>query len=183
MAEIDRVPLPPDPNTRKPRLQIPPGSWDTHFHVFGSPHLIPYDITRPYTPPSAPVEHWLGMAAVLGIERGVMVQPVVHGYDNAQVLHTLAVGDGRLRAIVRNNPDISTADIKTLHAAGVRGIRFSFTEALHGHFDEGHLRSIVARVERHRWILDFHIEANDIAKYAEIFTVCPCQSSSTISAA
>ncbi len=173
MAEIDRVPLPPDPNTRRPRLQAPPGSWDTHFHAFGSPHLLPYDAKRPYTPPSAPVEHWFGMAGVLGIERGVMVQPVVHGYDNAQVLHTLRRGGGRLRAIVRNNPDISAAEIKTLHAAGVRGIRFSFTEALHGHFDEAHLRALVTRVEPHRWILDFHIEAEDVREHAEILRRLP----------
>jgi predicted TIM-barrel fold metal-dependent hydrolase len=173
MPEIDRVPLPPDPNTRPPRFKVPAGSWDTHFHVFGSPHLIPYDEKRPYTPPSAPIEHWLGMASVLGLERGVMVQPVVHGYDNSQVLRTLSVGDGKLRAIVRNNPDISKTDIDGLHAAGVRGIRFSFTEALHGHFDSAHLRSIVARVERYRWVLDFHVEANDIVRHAEILRTLP----------
>jgi predicted TIM-barrel fold metal-dependent hydrolase len=173
MSDIDRVPLPSDPNTRAPRFKAPPGSWDTHFHIFGPPHLIPYDVNRPYTPPAAPIEHWLGMAAVLGIQRGVMAQPVVHGYDNAQILHTLRVGEGRLRAFVRDNPDISSDEIERLHLAGVRGVRFSFKETLQGRFDEARLNSIVARVEPHRWILDFHIGANDVVRYAETLRKLP----------
>ncbi len=53
-----RVTFPPDPNPRKPRLVAPPGSWDTHFHVY-APHLFPFAEKRRYTPPAAPVEHYL----------------------------------------------------------------------------------------------------------------------------
>ena len=73
-----RVMLPPDPNPRKPRFTPPPGTCDTHFHVFGPPHLFPYVEGRRYTPPAAPIEHFFGMAAAIGIERGIMVQPNVH---------------------------------------------------------------------------------------------------------
>jgi Amidohydrolase len=55
----------------------------------------------------------------------------------------------------------------------VRGVRFSFREALHGHFDEARLQSIIARVEPRRWILDFHIEADDVLTYAEILRKLP----------
>ena len=173
MNDIDRVPLPPDPNTLQPRFVVPPGSWDTHFHVFGSPHLIAYSATRPYTPPAAPIEHYLGMASILGLERGVMVQPVVHGFDNRQVLHSLAKGEGRLRGIVRNNPDIGAPELANLHSVGVRGIRFSFAEGVKGHFDEAQLFGLVKRVEPFRWVLDFHIDPEDIVKHVEILGKLP----------
>lgn len=173
MDSRDRVNLPPDPNTRKPRFKLPAGAWDTHFHILGPPHLIPYSEDRPYTPPSCPVEHYFGMAAVVGLERGVMVHPIVHGFDNTLTFKTLEKGQGRLRGTVRNNPDLTAADIRKLHAAGVRSIRFTFAEALHGKFDERHLYDLVARVEPVRWVLDFHIDAVDVVKHAEILRRLP----------
>jgi 2-pyrone-4,6-dicarboxylate lactonase len=173
MSDIDRVPLPPDPNTRRPKFQPPPGACDTHFHVFGPPHLVPFSEDRPYTPPSAPVEHYLGMCRVLGVERGVLAQPIVHGFDNRQVFHTLARGEGRLRAVVRNNPDLSEPELRKLNDAGVRGLRFTFTERLHGTFDERQLAGLLRKVEPLHWILDFHIDPADIERYAEILRRLP----------
>src|SRR5690349_20077634 len=72
-----RVNFPPDPNPKKPRLAVPKGAVDTHFHVYGPPNIFPFVDKRRYTPPAAPVEHYLQVAAVLGLERGIMVQPNV----------------------------------------------------------------------------------------------------------
>ena len=54
---------PPDPNTRKPNFTPPPMSCDTHFHVFGPPETFPFVSTHEYTPPAAPLEHYLKMTA------------------------------------------------------------------------------------------------------------------------
>ena len=78
-----RVTFPPDPNPRKPRLVAPPGSWDTHFHVY-APHLFPFAEKRRYTPPAAPVEHYLQINSAIGLQRGVIVQPSVHGTNTAE---------------------------------------------------------------------------------------------------
>jgi hypothetical protein len=75
------IPFPPDPNPRKPRLAVPPGSW--HFHVFGPPHRFPYAESRRYSPPTAPIEHWLSVSSAIGIERGFVVTPSVHDLDPA----------------------------------------------------------------------------------------------------
>ena len=64
---------PPDPNTRKPNFTPPPMSCDTHFHVFGPPETFPFVSTHEYTPPAAPLEHYLKMTEVIGIQRGVVV--------------------------------------------------------------------------------------------------------------
>ena len=49
-----RVNFPPDPNPKKPRLKMPPGAWDTHFHVWGPPQVFPYAESRFFTPQAAP---------------------------------------------------------------------------------------------------------------------------------
>ena len=41
----ERVNFPPDPNPRMPKLVAPPGSWDTHFHVYGHIHQTTF-LTR-----------------------------------------------------------------------------------------------------------------------------------------
>jgi hypothetical protein len=87
--------MPPDPNPKLPQFTPPPNSCDTHFHVFGPPDKFPFAEKRAYTPPAAPVEHYFQMTAVLGIQRGVVVQPSLHGFDNTATLDAIARSNGR----------------------------------------------------------------------------------------
>ena len=66
----------------KPSLILPELACDCHAHIFGTPDAYPFAATRGYTPPPAPVSHYLAMAATVGLERVVIVQPSVYGYDN-----------------------------------------------------------------------------------------------------
>ena len=91
------------PIRSKPRLVAPPGSWDTHFHVY-APHLFPFAEKRRYTPPAAPVEHYLQINSALGLERGVIVQPSVHGTNTAVTMHAVANSNGRLVGMIRCDP-------------------------------------------------------------------------------
>ena len=168
-----RVTLPPDPNPRKPRFTPPAGTCDTHFHVFGPPHLFPYVESRRYTPPAAPIEHFLGMAAVVGIARGIMVQPQVHCWDSASTLDAIAKGEGRLRGMIHANPDFTEADHRKLHQGGVRGVRFNCVERNGGGFDERRLNQVVGRVQALGWPVDLHIEADFLERHAELVRRIP----------
>src|SRR5204863_8316427 len=72
-----------NPSPSKPKLRLPQGACDTHFHVFGPPQRFPYAAERAYTPDEAPKETLLKLHEHLGIERGVVVQSAAHGYDNS----------------------------------------------------------------------------------------------------
>src|SRR3954470_2854411 len=150
------VNLPPDPNPKRPRLKAPPGSWDTHFHVW-APHLFPYAEKRRYTPPAAPVEHWMKMADAIGIERGVLVQPSVHGDRPELVLDAIRKSQGRLRGMIIAKPDLTAAQIAELHAGGVRGVRFASRRGHGNSFDRGLFERIAQLVAPHRWVLDLQI--------------------------
>ena len=89
----------PDPNTRAPGWRLPPGACDTHAHVFGPPDVFPYAEKRRYTPPAAPIEHYMNMQRITGLSRAVFVTPTAHGHDNRVVLDAIEKRGGTARGI------------------------------------------------------------------------------------
>ena len=169
-----RMPFPPDPNPRKPRMHVPPGAWDTHFHAYGPPHLFPYAEERHLTPCAAPIEHYLAVARVLGFERGVVVQSLVHGdVDTRVTQNAIAQSDGRLRGVVRSYPKYEPEDIKRLHAAGIRGMRITPILRLGGQFDQAYLDRIVRLAAVKSWILLVHVDAESIVQLADAIRRIP----------
>jgi predicted TIM-barrel fold metal-dependent hydrolase len=169
------VTFPPNPCPSKPRFVPPPGSWDTHFLVYGPPNLFPYSETRRYTPPAAPVEHWLKIADAIGIDRGVMVQPSVHGTKTDITLNAVAKSDGRLRGMIRANSKLTDAEIRELHKGGVRGMRMPFAKKVRGTFDEAELRRNVSRLEAVNWVLCFQLDGTMIEEHADVIGSMPVQ--------
>ncbi len=110
MATSPRVCYPPDPNPKKPKLRMPAGAWDTHFHVCGPPHLFPFGDFPNFVPPAAPIEHYLAVAAVLGFERGVIVQHSIHGLDVSVTVDAIRKSDGRLRGMIFADPNLTAAE-------------------------------------------------------------------------
>ena len=76
----------PHPST--PKLQLPPGSWDTHCHVLGPTDKYPFAATTTINPADAPKEMLFALHAMLGIERCVIVQTATHGIPPANSVQT-----------------------------------------------------------------------------------------------
>ena len=173
-----RVNFPWDPNPRKPRFTPPPNTCDTHFHVWGPPNLFPYAESRRYTPPAAPIEHFWAMSSVIGVERGLLLHASAHGFDNAVTLDAVARSDGRLRAVLRATDRYDAAALKTLHAQGVRGMRFNFIERLKtsaesGLFDADLLQRVASQLAPLSWFIDLHIEPRLIVEQADVLRRLP----------
>jgi 2-pyrone-4,6-dicarboxylate lactonase len=166
-----RVTFPPDPNPRKPRLVAPPGGWDTHFHVY-APHLFPFAEKRRYTPPAAPVEHYLQINAALGLERGVIVQPSVHGTNTAVTLDAVAKSNGRLRGMVRCDPKLTPEQIDVLHAGGIRGLRFPISKHLGDSLNEDVFHHNTALMGRVGWVVDMQVDADVLVAKADMIKRC-----------
>src|SRR5437879_7603413 len=124
--------LPHHTTTPTPAFPPPPNSCDTHFPVLGPPELFPFLSTHDYTPPAAPLEHYLKMAAVIGMERAVVVQPSVHGLDNSATLDAIAKSGGRFRGVARIDDKTPKAELQKLHDGGIRGVRFNLLDRPQG---------------------------------------------------
>lgn len=156
-----------------PSRALPPGAWDTHFHVFGPRSRFPYSPKRKYTPPDAPLEDYLVLAARLGIARGVCVHPNLHGPDNAVTLDALRRSDGRFVGIVKLDEHASFEALRQMDAAGIRGVRFAFNPEHGGELD----RSLLARVSTWcaelGWCLDLHMAADALPELADAIARLP----------
>ena len=153
---------PPDPNTRKPRFTPPPHSCDTHFHVFGPPEQFPFVSTHEYTPPAAPLEHYLKMIAVIGIERAMVVQPSVHGLDNSATLDAIKNSKGKFSGVGRIDDKTAKDELKRLHEGGIRGVRFNLLDRPRGNVQLDVLDRCVDHITELGWSLDLHIDMKNL---------------------
>jgi len=161
--------MPPDPNTRKPGWIPPPRSCDTHFHVFGPPDQFDFAPTREYTPPGAPLEHYLNMLEVVGIERAVVVQPSVHGLDNAVTLDAIRRGGGRFLGVGRVDANTTRSEMERLREGGIRGVRFNLLERPRGNVELDEFDRVVEHIGALDWSVDLHIDpANLLAQEKRI---------------
>lgn len=154
------VALPFDPNPRQPRLPLPAGACDTHFHVFGPPNVFPYAASRRYEPPAGPIEYYWQMQRITGLERGVVVQPGAHGLDHAAMLDAMSRSGGRLKGVVSMDSATTDAELARFAAAGVVGARFALMSDRPG--DRAAIEAAVPRLARLGWSLDLHIEAEHL---------------------
>jgi predicted TIM-barrel fold metal-dependent hydrolase len=154
--------MPPDPNTRKPGFTPPANSCDTHFHIFGPPETFPFLSTHEYTPPAAPLEHYLKMTEVIGIERAVVVQPSVHGLDNSATLDAIARSQGRFRGIGRIDDKTTKDELQKLHDGGIRGVRFNLLDRPRGNVKLDVLDRCVERAIELGWSVDLHIDMKNL---------------------
>ena len=115
-----------NPAPSKPRLALPPGSCDAHVHVFGPAAQFAFSPARKFTPADAGKETLFALHRQLGIARCVIVQSMIHGFDNAVVEDAIAAGGGRYVGVALVAHDVPDAELQRLETAGFRGVRFHF---------------------------------------------------------
>lgn len=142
----------------RPRRPLPPGAWDTHFHVLGPQAKYPYSPTRKYTPPDAPLDRALAFHDSLGVARGLVVHANTHGFDNAVDLDAVARAGGRYFAVVRLDGKATPEDCRRLHEQGARGVRFAFNPQHGGTLDQRAFEHVLGCIDGLGWFVELHFE-------------------------
>ena len=158
---------------RQPKFKLPPGATDAHCHVFGPASKFPYAAGRRYTPEDAPKEMLRALHDYLGVERSVIVQASCHGKDNAAMLDCIASDPKRYRGVAIVDDSFSDTDCDTLHAGGVRGVRFNFVKHLGGAPDMGVFNRVVDRIKPRGWHVVLHLDAPDIIALSPMMRKLP----------
>ena len=152
--------LPPDGRLRAPRRSLPPGTVDTHAHIFDRFEKYPLSSSRKYHPPLCSREAWLALHQSLGVARGVQVNATPYGFDNTITEDFLREHRGRFVGVATIPPDIGDAHLKRLDAAGFRAAR------LMDQFANAATTSMLEPLARRVASLGWHIEIN-IARSAD----------------
>jgi 2-pyrone-4,6-dicarboxylate lactonase len=161
-------------NPTEPKLKLPAGACDAHFHVFGPRDKFAYAKDAPYVPEvDAPKDVLIDRHMFLGIERGVAVQSAAHGLDNSAAADLLAekkesyVGV----ALVPVNADMSL--LKKLHEQGFRGARFNYLQHLGGGPAMPELMKLATKLAVLNWHLQLHVESSMIVKMTPELKLSP----------
>ncbi len=108
--------------------------WDAHVHVFDAARPVAPGHYRPAHHPLVDIE---AVAARHGVGHLVLVQPSVYGDDNSLLLDALREGGGRHRGVIVVSSLPDDAALDTMHAWGVRGVRFNLVSPVGAGGDAG----------------------------------------------
>ena len=157
----------------EPQFRLPPGSVDAHCHVFGPGSVFPFAPERKYTPCDASKEQLFALRDHLGFARDVIVQATCHGTDNSALLDALKHSGNRARGVVTLKRSVTDQQLKDLHVAGVRGVRFNFVKRLVDFTPRDELMEIAARIAPLGWHVVVYFEAVDLPELWDFFTTLP----------
>lgn len=164
MMDPDYLPFHGNPS--KPEFKAPAGAVDAHCHVFGPADKFPYHPKRKYTPCDAPKEKLFELRDFLGFERNVIVQASCHGTDNAALVDALETAGDLARGVAVVDPAITENELKAMHQAGVRAVRFNFVKRLVDTTPREVFVSIAEKIKPLGWHIVVYFEAPDLEDLA-----------------
>lgn len=158
---------------RRPRLPSPPGTCDTHMHIFEPGYTVMPGTNLPSMPGT--IADYRKLRERLGITRTVIVQPAAYGRDNRCTLaamQALADDKHQTRGVAIVLPEDSDQHIAELTAAGIRGIRYHLLP--YGGVSWDTLREMAARVAPHGWHVQIQCEGGELAGREALLKSLPC---------
>ena len=157
----------------KPIFKVPARAVDAHCHVFGPGDEFPFAPERKYTPCDASKAQLCALRDHLGFARNVVVQATCHGADNCAMVDALVSSNGKARGVATVKRGVTDAELKTMHAAGVRGVRFNFVKRLVDFTPKDELLEIASRIAPLGWHVVIYFEAVDLPELWNFFTSLP----------
>jgi 2-pyrone-4,6-dicarboxylate lactonase len=157
-------------NPSKPTFVVPAGAVDAHCHVFGPGDIFPFAPERTYTPSDANSEQLFALRDFLGFEKNVVVQASCHGSDNSAMLDALDRSNDMARGVATVTPAITTDELASMHARGVRGVRFNYVKRLVAPKPDAYYRGIIEKIKPLGWHVVLYFEPSDLQEKYDFFT-------------
>ena len=157
-------------NTARPRLKAPPGTCDTHMHIYD--RRYPKAPTARIDAPDAPVSDYLKVRERLGIERTVVVQPSTYGTDNRCTIEAMKALGAGTRGVAVVDQTVTDAELERLTGLGIRGIRFFMLPG--GALSWDTLETMAARVAPFGWHVQLQLDGRQLPDYEAVLARLPC---------
>jgi len=157
----------------RPAFRLPQGAVDAHCHVFGPGDEFPYAPERKYTPCDASKRQLFALRDHLGFARNVIVQATCHGANNGAMVDACLASGGKARGVATVKRSVTDQELRHLHAAGVRGVRFNFVKRLVDFTPQDELLEIAGRVAALGWHVVVYFEAADLPELWGFFGALP----------
>ncbi len=147
--------VPHSAGTAIPRFAMPALACDCHHHIYD--RRYPAHPTATLLPDDATVADYRLLQQRLGLQRNVIVQPSTYGVDNRLLVDALKSFGPAARGVAVVDTQVTDAQLRALHEAGVRGIRFNLS------FLVGITPDMMVPLARRIAPLGWHIQVNGTA--------------------
>ncbi|MCC6947223.1 MAG: amidohydrolase family protein [Bradyrhizobiaceae bacterium] len=152
-----------------PRLKAPPGTCDTHMHIYD--RRFPLAPTAKIVHGDALVPDYLAVCKRLGIERTVVVQPTAYGTDNRCTLEAMAAIGPGARGVAVVDQSATDEELQRLTRLGIRGIRFFMLPG--GALPWEILETMAARVRNFGWHVQLQLDGRTLPEREAVLTRLP----------
>lgn len=169
----ESVAVPHSTGTAPPANPAPAGATDCHIHIFDP--RFPRKVTMAHNAAEwGTVADYRLFQRRLGLSRVVIVSPSSYGFDNACLVDALDAFGQRARGIAVIKADTPEAELKSLHAHGVRGIRLY---AEKGRVLPDELSSYANRIAALGWHIQFVVgrEPGAFDRFEKSLAQLPCR--------
>jgi predicted TIM-barrel fold metal-dependent hydrolase len=160
-------PAPNSSGSAPAKLKAPTGACDCHHHIY-DPARFPPSRPEVQQVPNARVEDYRLLQRRIGTSRNIVVTPAPYPApvsDNQATLDAIAQLGPNARGVAIVYPAITDAELKTLDAGGIRGIRFSLTSGRPGAASTATpevIEALSKRVNGLGWHVQFNTTAEQI---------------------
>jgi len=144
----------------KPRFKLPVNACDAHCHIFGPAAQFPYLESRSFTPVDAGKDQLFALHNFLGIQRCVIVQTALHGFDNSVVVDAMQARKGAYLGVALAPASTTSEQIAEMDKQGFRGIRFNFMAHLKNSDSLEDILALTKRMEPFGWHLQVHFSSD-----------------------
>jgi 2-pyrone-4,6-dicarboxylate lactonase len=113
----------------KPKLTLPPGACDCHFHFIGPQKqftLKPNHVFSHLEFEDTTIDDWLKMQAALGLKRGLHVISMMYEHNCEIALHAQCRLGERIKSVIIPWPGITDRELDILTSVGVVGYRVTW---------------------------------------------------------
>ena len=154
----------------KPQTQAPANACDCHVHI--------YDAAAPVTQPgmrapaNASAEDYRKVQSLNGTTRTVVVQPAVYRTDNRVTVEAIAKL-GNARGIAVLHPDVTEEHLRELHAAGIRGVRFTQHDPKTAVTTPDMIEPLTRRIQAQGWHAQIHMLGDQLVRMASLIEGLP----------
>ena len=157
--------------TETPSTKATRHATDCHHHIYDRRFpVLPTAVVRPMP---ATVADYRLLQKRLGTTRNVVVQPSAYGVDNRCLLDALhQFGLAQARGVAVVNERVADSELKELHEAGVRGIRFNVVQPAVVTLDMA--EPLARRIEPFGWHIQVYAKSEQIAAVATMWNRLPC---------
>lgn len=156
-------------STSTPRLNAPPGTCDTHMHIYD--HRYPLAPTARIVHGDALVPEYMDVRKRLGIERTVVVQPTAYGTDNSCTLRAMAAIGPSARGVAVVDQAVTDEELDRLTKLGIRGIRFFMLPG--GALPWEILETMAARVGNFGWHVQLQLDGRTLPEREAVLQRLP----------